>query len=81
MPRGVVTGLPARTCALPNCGQIFAPTKRCHLYCCPAHRFQAHDAQQFLESVAEAVVAGQLHITLDGRRCCRKVRAAQALLL
>ena len=81
MPRGVVTGLPARTCALPNCGHIFAPTKRCHLYCCPAHRFQAHDTQQFVERVAEAVVAGQLHVTLYGRRGCRRVRAAQALLL
>ncbi len=82
MPRGVVIGLPARACALSACGQIFTPTKRRHLYCCPAHRLQAHDEQQFLHRVAEAVAAGRLHVTLDGRRCRhRRIRAAQALLL
>lgn len=81
MPRGVVSRLPDRACALPECGTTFTPTKRQHAYCCQTHRLQAHQDQRFKDRLCQEIADGRIRVLPVGRRRGLRVKAVQISLL
>ena len=81
MPRGVVSGLPARGCALSGCNVIFTPRRRDQRFCTTAHRLRAHEDVRFCDRLQREVASGRLHILLSQRSTPARARAIQVRLL